>query len=155
MKYPGSRAAPKTVSAGLSIDASDYHNAYVKDNMSDLTRKLHCWPNPRLRGIPNSRENSKSLDIVEPRLGEYPFQYYDIVGSLPLEIVLLIVKYLNPTDVIRNRMVQALILNDFCLFILSEGCTRFQNYGFLFLVRCNYEGYFSINTWILGRLRYT
>ena len=49
---------------------------------------------------------AESQSVVVARSKEFLSGKYDVAGSLPLEIVLEIVKYLDPDDIVRNQMVR-------------------------------------------------
>lgn len=93
-------AAPETASAGKT-------EAYVKDQMHDLTRGLRDKLRRRLHAISDRLEEMKERqdNVVQSRSERFR-SHFDIVGSLPLEIVLQIVTCLDPEDIARSRRVR-------------------------------------------------
>lgn len=83
---------------------------------------------------------------MEACLAQFRCQY-DVVGSLPLELVLQIVKYLNPEDIVRSRRVR---MTHFCFKcpdgqnILTRGL-GLKTMALYLLVRYNYQVLFAPN----------
>ena len=65
----------------------------------------------------------ESQSVVVARSKEFLSGKYDIVGSLPFEIVLEIVKYLDPDDIVRNQRVRIAWLS-MSRSLISPGWTR-------------------------------
>ncbi|KAL1978623.1 hypothetical protein VTN31DRAFT_1482 [Thermomyces dupontii] len=73
-----------------------------------------------LPGISDQQEEELP-DTVKARLARIRFEY-DIVGSLSLELVLHIVTYLDPADIVRSRRgAFSQCLNVLCVVDLTGG----------------------------------